>query len=102
MSRFEGKTVVVTGAASGIGKAAVERLTDDGATVVGADLVGGDSIRAVDVTDESAVSTLMDEAGDRLDGVVNAAGVAGGLGGVPATGDGGSELVADDGIGVRG
>ncbi|HEV3353169.1 MAG TPA: SDR family NAD(P)-dependent oxidoreductase [Acidimicrobiales bacterium] len=78
MSRFEGRTVVVTGAASGIGRATADRLTDEGARVVGADLAGGDGIRAVDVTDESAVSALMDEAGDRLDGVVNAAGVAGG------------------------
>ena len=78
MSRFEGRTVVVTGAASGIGKATVERLTGEGATVVGADVAGGNGIRAVDVTDESAVSNLMDEAGDRVDGVVHAAGVAGG------------------------
>jgi len=77
-TRFEGKTVVVTGAASGIGQATVQRLIDEGADVVGADVAGGDAVRTVDVTDESAVASLMDEAGDRVDGVVNAAGVAGG------------------------
>jgi NAD(P)-dependent dehydrogenase (short-subunit alcohol dehydrogenase family) len=78
MARFDGKTVVVTGAASGIGAASVRRLEDDGATVVAADVVGGDGIRAADVTDESAVATLMDDAGARVDGVVHAAGIAGG------------------------
>lgn len=77
MSRFDGRTVVVTGAASGIGKATTERLSGEGATVVGVDLTGGDGVRAVDVTDETAVAALMDDVG-HVDGVVNAAGVAGG------------------------
>jgi NAD(P)-dependent dehydrogenase (short-subunit alcohol dehydrogenase family) len=38
MGRFQGKGVLVTGAASGIGKATVERLIGEGATVVGVDL----------------------------------------------------------------
>ena len=48
MNRFEGKTVVVTGAASGIGQATVQRLIDDGADVVGADVTSGDAVRTVD------------------------------------------------------
>ncbi|MCW2521288.1 MAG: short-chain dehydrogenase/reductase [Mycobacterium sp.] len=53
MSRFQGKGVLVTGAASGIGKATVERLIGEGATVVGVDLdsdapagLGGDRCSA--------------------------------------------------------
>jgi NAD(P)-dependent dehydrogenase (short-subunit alcohol dehydrogenase family) len=78
MGRFDGRTVVVTGAASGIGAASAERLRSEGATVVGADVAGGGGIASVDVTDETAVASLMDEAGDRVDGVVHAAGIAGG------------------------
>ena len=77
MSRFEGRTVVVTGAASGIGAATAKRLREDGAEVVGVDLAAADGIRAVDVTDESAVAGLMDDVG-QVDGVVHAAGIAGG------------------------
>jgi NAD(P)-dependent dehydrogenase (short-subunit alcohol dehydrogenase family) len=77
VARFDGRTVVVTGAASGIGKATVERLTGEGAQVVGADITGGDGVSKLDVTDEAAVAALMDDVG-RIDGVVNAAGVAGG------------------------
>lgn len=89
MSRFEGKGVLVTGAASGIGRATVERLVDEGAHVVGVDLgpeasagaVGRGTYRTVDVLDAAAVgaaiATVVAEAG-RLDGVVHAAGVAGG------------------------
>lgn len=89
MGRFEGKGVLVTGAASGIGKATVDRLLDEGAHVVGVDLgadipadgTGRGTHRAVDVLDAAAVgaaiATVVAEAG-RLDGVVHAAGVAGG------------------------
>lgn len=84
----DGKVVIVTGAASGIGLATSRRLLADGATVIGADvapapdgLTGPWSFVPTDVTDEAAVAALVAaavEAGGRLDGVVNAAGVAGG------------------------
>ncbi len=43
MKRFEGKNVVVTGAASGIGAACVRRLFDEGATVLALD-IGPESV----------------------------------------------------------
>src|SRR4029450_13353780 len=42
MSRFEGRTVLGTGAASGIGRATAERLAGEGAAVVGVDLASPD------------------------------------------------------------
>ena len=38
MRRYEGRVVLVTGAGSGIGRATVLRLVDEGATVVAADI----------------------------------------------------------------
>jgi NAD(P)-dependent dehydrogenase (short-subunit alcohol dehydrogenase family) len=84
MGRFEGRTVIVTGAASGIGRATAERLHSEGATVVGADVADpappGDPwpTHRVDVTDEGAVAALVGAIDGRLDGVVHAAGIAGG------------------------
>jgi NAD(P)-dependent dehydrogenase (short-subunit alcohol dehydrogenase family) len=77
MTRFVGKTVVVTGAASGIGQATADRLRAEGAQVVGLDLTAADDVRTVDVTDEGAVAAVFDGL-EHLDGVVHAAGTAGG------------------------
>jgi NAD(P)-dependent dehydrogenase (short-subunit alcohol dehydrogenase family) len=38
MGRFEGKVAIVTGAASGVGRATTQRLTSEGATVFGIDV----------------------------------------------------------------
>ncbi|SPJ24364.1 SDR family NAD(P)-dependent oxidoreductase [Palleronia abyssalis] len=48
MQRFEGKTVAITGAASGIGAAAAKRFANEGANVVLADAEGADLQSQVD------------------------------------------------------
>jgi NAD(P)-dependent dehydrogenase (short-subunit alcohol dehydrogenase family) len=92
MRGLDGRTYIVTGAASGIGRATADRLLDEGARVVGADLVEpADAIpevqdrwlfQKVDVADEGSVAELVHAAvgfgGGSVEGLVNAAGVAGG------------------------
>ncbi|HEY5097199.1 MAG TPA: SDR family oxidoreductase [Acidimicrobiales bacterium] len=92
MRGLKGTCVVVTGVASGIGWACAARLIEEGASVVGADIVEpaetppGSSatswlFHGADVADEDAVAGLMAAAvrfGGRIDGVVNSAGVASG------------------------
>ena len=90
MAGLEGRVVLVTGAASGIGLATAQRLLADGASVLGVDLEppaeapegrGTWRFERADVADEAAVEAAVGAAaalGGRLDGVVHAAGVAGG------------------------
>jgi NAD(P)-dependent dehydrogenase (short-subunit alcohol dehydrogenase family) len=84
VDRARSRTFVVTGAASGIGLATARRLLAEGGSVVGADLAAppdlGSEFRFVtaDVTDEAAIAAVLAAVPDRLDGVVHAAGVAGG------------------------
>lgn len=90
--RVEGKTIVVTGAAQGIGFACARMLALEGASVVVSDILtpegeaaaarireaGGDArFVAADVTSEADCAALMDEAAreaGRIDGLVNNAG----------------------------
>ena len=58
--RLAGKVAIVTGAASGIGKATVELFRSEGATVVGADVGDGADVRA-DAGDEEAVRDLVEQ-----------------------------------------
>jgi NAD(P)-dependent dehydrogenase (short-subunit alcohol dehydrogenase family) len=80
MDRFGGKVALVSGAASGIGKAVVKRLTDEGAKVVGADVTQTDGGILCDVRDPdacaAAVATTLERHG-QLDVLANIAGVGG-------------------------
>jgi NAD(P)-dependent dehydrogenase (short-subunit alcohol dehydrogenase family) len=90
---LDGKVALVTGAASGIGRACVARFVQAGARVVGLDVAEPTaaidvppgapdvSFLTADVRDEAAIEHAVDAAiaeHGRLDAVVTAAGVAGG------------------------
>ncbi|WP_448003114.1 SDR family NAD(P)-dependent oxidoreductase [Agromyces bauzanensis] len=87
MGSLEGRTYVVTGAASGIGAATVGALAATGAHVIAADLVWADAQRprdgiepvVLDAADPSRWAALAERiratAAGRLDGLVNAAGI---------------------------
>lgn len=90
--RFEGRAALITGGASGIGRAVVDRLVREQARVIVWDIdaakleactvAHGDRVltQAVDVTDDAAVQTAFAEAMARmgqLDILVNGAGIVG-------------------------
>jgi len=75
MEKANGKTVVVTGAASGIGKATADLFASRGYTVARLDVQPGDQITLVDVSDEKAVGAAFARLG-RIDILVNNAGIA--------------------------
>ncbi len=98
--RLEGKVAVVTGACGGIGKAVVERFSQEGAMVVLADL-SEESLRATvselrldpercmavqtDISQEKSVTALIEAAVERfgaLDVMVNNAGIVGAVAGM--------------------
>jgi len=89
MTGLDGKRILVTGAASGIGAATCALLAESGCRVAGLDRQAGEAVTAVadvSVWDEvePAVSAAMVALGG-LDGVVNAAGIGGYTGDVTAT-----------------
>jgi NAD(P)-dependent dehydrogenase (short-subunit alcohol dehydrogenase family) len=94
MKRFEDKTIIVTGAGSGIGAATVRRLVDEGARIAAIDnrkdelektieeASAGDRIFGdiLDISDHSAVTAFVSRAAERfgaLHGLVNSAGIRG-------------------------
>lgn len=94
MNRFEGKVIIVTGAAGGIGKEVVRKLTSEGARVTLVD-VNEEAVQAIteelslgerglavkaDVSKEADVKNYVKQTMDtfgRIDGFVNNAGVEG-------------------------
>jgi NAD(P)-dependent dehydrogenase (short-subunit alcohol dehydrogenase family) len=80
--RLEGKVCVITGAAGGIGGAAVELFSEHGATVVGVDLEAdspGDLALAADVTDAQQVESMYERTRERfgrIDVLFNNAGIS--------------------------
>jgi len=82
---FAGKTVVVTGCASGIGAATAALLAERGARVIGLDRHGdGDGLagfHALDLADPGSIDAALRHIDEPLHGLANVAGVPGSLDG---------------------
>ena len=92
--RFDGRTAIVTGGASGLGREAARRIVAEGGRVVLWDIdpewleeakadVGAAHVIAFDVTDRAAVEAAAKESNDllgRVDILVNSAGITGATG----------------------
>lgn len=86
--RFAGKTVIVTGAGSGIGRATAARVAREGGRVIAVDISEerlnefknelGDAditIVAGDITNDENISQIIEAAGNKIDALANIAGI---------------------------
>jgi len=86
--RFTGRTIIVTGAGSGIGRATATRIANEGGRVVATDVVPErlDALRSElaefdvetvvgDVAVTETIDALIAAAGERIDGLANVAGI---------------------------
>ena len=89
--RFAGQTVVVTGAASGIGRATASRVAREGGRVIAVDMTragldelvaetalpaGAELVTVVaDITDDADVARVVEAAGGQVHGLANVAGI---------------------------
>lgn len=86
--RFTGKTIIVTGAGSGIGRATARRIINEGGRVIAVDVVpaGIEALAAAspegsvvtvtaDITKAEGIEAIIAAAGESIDGLANIAGI---------------------------